>query len=65
MNLKEFQDNFDYIKWVDSMVAGEDKCGTYIFCGKCIKDELYPCARAAERFERKFVRIAVLRRRTK
>lgn len=60
MELKEFQDSFDYIKWMDSMAAGEDKCGTYIFCGKCNKEETYPCARAAARLQNKYVRLATI-----
>ena len=62
MNYKARQDQFDNIKWYDSILAGKDQCGSYAFCGKCRKAEPYPCARAAHRYENGYVRVAVLRR---
>ncbi len=49
MNFKEEQAKFDVIKWYDSIVAGEDRCGTYGFCCHCDQSETEPCARAAFR----------------
>ncbi|MBR1974446.1 MAG: hypothetical protein IKA20_01180 [Clostridia bacterium] len=63
MNYKSEQNKFDNIKWYDSIIAGEDRCGTYEFCGKCKKDEQYPCAHAMFRHKHGLVRIAVIRRR--
>lgn len=60
MTLEEKQDVFDKIKWYDSIRAGRDTCGGYEFCGKCRKEETNPCARAAERFDHGFVRIATV-----
>lgn len=42
----DFQKKFDVQKWVDSEVAGYDKCGEYEFCGKCDKSLANPCAEA-------------------
>ncbi len=64
MTLKERQAAFDREKWNDGVASGKDMCGTYEFCGKCCKDEKYPCARAEARWKRGGVRIAVIRRRT-
>ncbi len=64
MDYKERQKKFDIEKWYDSMLVGEDRCGTYDFCVKCRKDEQYPCARAMARFQKEFVRVAVIRRRS-
>ena len=61
MTLQEKQNVFDKIKWYDSIRAGEDTCGKYDFCARCRKMDEYPCARAAERLDRGFVRIAVVR----
>ena len=61
MTLQERQGAFDKIKWYDGIRAGKDTCGEYAFCGKCRKEDAYPCARAAERFDRGFVRIATVR----
>ncbi len=49
MNFKNEQEKFDVIKWYDSIVAGEDRCGSYDFCASCNKAESEPCARAAFR----------------
>lgn len=62
MDFKTQQDKFDKIKWYDSILAGCDRCGTYEFCIHCDKDEAYPCARAASRLKKKFVRVAVIHR---
>ena len=65
MNFREYQKGFDRVKWYDSILEGEDRCGTYEFCENCKKSEKYPCARAANRYEKQnkgFVRIAVIRR---
>lgn len=62
---REKQDQFDVLKWYDSIREGEDKCGSYEFCESCRKEEEYPCARAAERYGRKgYIRIASLRARS-
>ncbi len=53
MNFKAEQERFDVIKWYDSIVAGEDRCGSYDFCGGCDKTETEPCARAAYRLNAK------------
>ncbi|MBQ9728872.1 MAG: hypothetical protein IJV85_04675 [Clostridia bacterium] len=63
MNLQEQQKKFDVIKWFDSIRAGKDLCGTYAFCGRCDKDRPYPCARAAYRYGKGYIRLAVIRRR--
>jgi hypothetical protein len=60
MTLQEKQNAFDKIKWYDGIRANRDTCGEYEFCGKCRKSDDYPCARAAERLDRGFVRIAVI-----
>ena len=61
MDYKAFQDSFDYIKWMDSFLAGKDQCGEYHFCQYCNKTEEYPCARASERSaKRQGVRIAII-----
>ena len=63
MKLKERQKEFDVIKWYDSVLAGEDKCGSYNFCVKCRKEETYPCARAEHRYNNVgYYRLAVIRR---
>lgn len=62
MDFKKRQDQFDNVKWYDSILAGEDKCGTYEFCGQCRKDEPYPCARAQHRHSNGYIRLAVIRR---
>ena len=61
MDFKAEQEKFDKIKWDDSMQEGHDKCGTYDFCSSCKKEPLYPCARAAQRYEAGYIRIAILR----
>ena len=63
MNLKNRQKEFDEVKWYDSILAGEDRCGSYEFCIKCNKKEKYPCARAEYKYNTGYIRIAVLRRR--
>ncbi len=63
MDKKSRQEKFDVKKWYDSLLLGEDRCGTYDFCAKCDKDEQYPCACAMERFRKEFVRVGVVRRR--
>ena len=64
MNFKNQQDQFDVVKWHDSILVGEDRCGSYEFCEKCDKTEIYPCARAACRYKNngEYIRIAVIRR---
>ncbi len=64
MDFKARQDKLDVIKWYDSIVAGEDRCGTYAFCVKCRKKEEYPCARAEDRYEKRYVRVAIITRRS-
>ena len=63
MDLQIMQEEFDNKKWYDSILAGEDKCGSYDFCCKCNKEEEYPCAKASQRYNKKYIRLAVLRRR--
>ncbi len=58
MSFKSQQKTFDDVKWFDSILAGEDKCGTYEFCGDCNKDESYPCARAGHRYSKMQTRLA-------
>ena len=65
MNFQQQQKAFDTVKWYDSIQAGEDKCGTYVFCGKCRKEDECPCARAAYRYDNKFIRIAIVRKSRK
>lgn len=60
MDFKRIQDEFDLVKWYDSIVAGEDCCGSYEFCDKCHKDEENPCAHAMQRLEKGYVRVAVV-----
>ena len=62
MDFKTQQEQFDNQKWYDSVMAGEDKCGTYEFCVKCSKMDTYPCAKAAHRYNNKYIRLAVIRR---
>ena len=66
MDLQQWQAEFDNKKWIDSLVAGGDVCGSYEFCVKCNKDDEFPCARAFKAFncpQKARVRIAVLRPR--
>jgi hypothetical protein len=62
MDFKTQQDQFDNKKWYDSILAGEDKCGSYDFCVKCRKTETYPCARAMYKYENRYIRLAIIRR---
>lgn len=62
-NLKKVQDEFDGVKWYDSIQMGEDKCGSYEFCAVCRKEEIYPCARAAVRSQNGYIRIATVHTR--
>ncbi len=62
MYLKNRQKEIDEFKWNQSFMAGEDKCGTYVFCGKCCKEDKYPCARAEYRYKKGHIRLAVVRR---
>ena len=39
MDFKMQQEQFDNQKWYDSILAGEDKCGSYDFCVKCCRTE--------------------------
>lgn len=65
MDFKSRQDKIDVIKWYDSIVAGEDRCGTYVYCEKCNKAEEYPCAKAEAKYFKKYVRVAVVHRRSR
>ena len=62
MNFKTQQEQFDNQKWYDSVIAGEDKCGSYAFCVKCSSVDKYPCAKAAHRYENNYTRLAIIRR---
>jgi hypothetical protein len=62
-NYRSEQEQFDKIKWYDSIREGKDMCGTYRFCSYCRKDSSDPCARAAHRYQNKFTRVAILRPR--
>ena len=62
MNFKNEQKRMDDLKWYDSIVAGEDRCGTYDFCSVCKKEEEYPCAHAEYRYRNGLIRIAIIRR---
>lgn len=44
--LKVKQDQLDVLKWSDSELIGEDKCGDYEYCVVCDKAKEFPCARA-------------------
>ncbi len=66
MDFQNEQEKFDVIKWYDSIVAGEDRCGSYEFCSVCNKAEPQPCARAAFRNQaRNLTKLAVVRLRSK
>jgi hypothetical protein len=65
MDLQAKQKEFDDVKWYDSILVGEDCCGSYDFCDKCNKYELYPCAKAMQRKSKKYIRIAIVIRRKK
>ena len=62
MSFKNTQKEFDEVKWYDSILAGEDRCGSYEFCGKCDKEEKYPCARAEYKHNMRYIRVGMLRR---
>ena len=64
MDFKATQMEFDNQKWYDSIVAGEDQCGNYDFCIRCNKVGKYPCAKAMARYEGKYIRLAIIRRRS-
>lgn len=61
MDFKKQQERFDVIKWYDSILAGCDRCGTYEFCAVCNKEEENPCACAAYKYRKGWVRIATIR----
>jgi len=61
MDFKAEQEKFDKIKWLDSVQAGKDMCGSYEFCGNCKKQLQNPCARAANSYQNGYIRIAVVR----
>lgn len=63
MNFKERQKMFDNEKWFDSIVAGEDRCGSYAFCSACDKEDRNPCVRAMDRHEKGYIRIATIYRK--
>ena len=65
MDLQLEQKKFDDVKWYDSILMGEDRCGSYDFCDKCNKFELYPCANAMRRKAKKYVRVGIVIRRKK
>ena len=59
MSFRTEQDQFDKIKWFDSMREGRDLCGSYEFCADCDKSQDYPCAFAFEKHgEKKSVKAA-------
>ena len=60
MNFKLRQKEFDDVKWYDSILAGEDRCGTYDFCEKCDQTQKNPCARAEYRYAKKYIRLGVI-----
>ena len=62
MDLKSQQTEFDNKKWYDSVLSGDDRCGSYDFCVKCNKEDEYPCAKAMQRFQKKYIRLAIIRR---
>jgi Zn-dependent alcohol dehydrogenase len=61
MDFKAQQERFDAIKWYDSIVAGTDRCGSYEFCKLCCKEEENPCANAAYRYRKGWMRLATVR----
>ena len=58
MDLKKKQDEFDVVKWYDSIRIGADTCGEYDFCSYCRKEKTYPCARAMTRADGGYIRLA-------
>ena len=50
MSTLERQNEFDKIKWEDSVKAGRDTCGDYCYCSKCNKSNEYPCAKAYDEY---------------
>ena len=58
MNFEQEQILLDKEKWYDSIIAGEDRCGSYEFCASCDKWEEYPCARAMRRYKKGYIRLA-------
>ena len=61
MDLKKQQEALDEVKWFDSIVAGEDTCGTYDFCSFCDKSLENPCACAMRKYKRKNGCLATIR----
>lgn len=49
-NLLKKQEELDVIKWLESEMRGQDRCGDYEYCVMCHIDDSQPCARAFERF---------------
>ena len=44
------QHELDVDKWIASEAAGYDLCGSFTFCARCERMEMYPCARAEARW---------------
>ncbi len=65
MDYKTRQEQLDDKKWYESILAKRDLCGSYDFCEKCRKTDVYPCARAEYRLASGYVRIAVITKRKK
>lgn len=61
MDYRAEQEKFDKMKWYDSIVVGDDRCGSYDFCKNCDKTEEFPCAHAMQKANKKRIRIATLR----
>lgn len=58
MDLRKKQNEFDKVKWFESIRVGADTCGEYDFCAYCDKREKYPCARAMFRADGGYIRLA-------
>ena len=64
MTYEKQQEVFDVVKWIDSVNAGCDMCGTYEFCHCCNKALKHPCARASKMHSQSgAVRVAVIRKK--
>ena len=52
MDYVKTQKQLDMQKWALSEERNEDMCGKMAYCGHCVKEEEFPCAKAFERNEK-------------
>lgn len=52
MDYVKMQKQLDMQKWAISEERNEDMCGKMAYCGHCVKEEEFPCAKAFERNEK-------------